>query len=60
MGDHGGPPVRVLEVVADSLHISVPPDLTSSVEQIGGTVLADDSPAGINLANNVKHCSGFQ
>ena len=52
--------MRILEVVADSLHISVSPDLTSSVEQIGGTVLADDSPAGINLANNIKHCSGFQ
>ena len=52
--------MRVLEVVADPLHVSVSPDLAASVEEIAGTVFADDRPAGINLANNVKHCSGFQ
>ena len=60
MSDHGGPPVRVLEVVADSLHVSVSPHLAASVEQIAGTVLADDGSAGINLVHHVKHCGGLQ
>ena len=52
--------MRVLEVVADSLHVSVSPHLAASVEQIAGTVLADDGSAGINLVHHVKHCGGFQ
>ena len=60
MSDHGGAPVRVLEVVADSLHVSISPDLTASVEEIAGTVVPDDGPAGVNLAHHVKHCSWSQ
>ena len=60
MGNHGRPPVRIVEVVAESLHVSVPLDLAPPVQQIAGTILADDSLAGINLAHNVKNCRGFQ
>ena len=60
MGDHGGSPVRVLEVVADPLHVPVSPDLAAPVEEIAGAVLADDGTAGVDLAHNVKHCGGSQ
>ena len=52
--------MRVLEVVADPLHVSVSPDLAASVEEIAGTEVSDDGPAGVNLTNYVKHCSRGQ
>ena len=60
MGDHGGSPVRVLEVVAGPLHVPVSPHLAALVEEIAWAVLADDGAAGVNLADYVEHCSGGQ
>ena len=52
--------MRVLEVVADTLHVSVSPDLAASVEEVVGAVVPDDGAAGINLVDNVKHCGRGQ
>ena len=47
--------MRVLEVVADTLHVSVSPDLAASVEEVAGAVVADNGATGVNLVDNVKH-----
>ena len=60
MGDHGGAPVWVVEVVAETFHVPVAPHLAPPAQQVAGAVLADDGPAGVDLVDQVKHRAGLQ
>ena len=54
MSVHGSSPVRVLQVVADSLSTSVPLDLTLGSHQEGRAVRLDDSLGGVNQGEAVS------
>ena len=60
MGLHGGPPERVLEVVAEPLHVAVPLYLALPGEVVVRAVVHDDGLGGVYLGQSLVKQSGVQ